>query len=219
MGQTTMALKRFIAAYRNFFFPSPAKPPYIHICQVGDPVLRLEAKPVPSEHITSPEIQQIISQMQQVMKKYDCVGLSAPQIGMPLRILALEFSSKRKEEYGTAVYTARDMSVIPFTVFLNPQLEVTDFKKVVFPESCESLRGYSGVVPRYQAVRLTGVDRNGEPIILESRGWISRIIQHEMDHLDGKLYIDLMDPKSFQNDAWHKINVHQGRIQINFYKK
>lgn len=63
------------------------------------------------------------------------------------------------------------------------------------------------------------MNQRGEPLELESRGWIARIIQHEMDHLDGKLYIDLMDTKSFQNDAWHRINVHQGRVQIQFHEK
>ncbi|XP_069164833.1 peptide deformylase, mitochondrial isoform X2 [Procambarus clarkii] len=214
-----MAFKRIVAFYRKILFPSPVKPPFVHVCQVGDPVLRSKAMPVPPENISTPEIQQIISQMQQVMKKYDGVGLSAPQIGIPLRIIALEFSPEREKEIGTEVYAAREMSPLPFTVFLNPKMEVLDFKKIVFPESCESLRGYSAMVPRYKAVRLTAVDQKGEPIVLESKGWISRIIQHEMDHLDGMLYIDLMDSKSFQNDAWHKINVYQGRVQIQFYKK
>lgn len=65
----------------------------------------------------------------------------------------------------------------------------------------------------------SGLNLKGEPITLEGRGWLARIIQHEMDHLDGKLYIDCMTSKTFQNDAWHKINVHQGRVKIEFHKK
>ncbi|XP_071543112.1 peptide deformylase, mitochondrial-like isoform X5 [Panulirus ornatus] len=194
LSSAKMTLQRFLAAYRSFFFPSPVKPPFLHICQV-------------------------MIQMQQVMKRYDGVGIAAPQIGIPLRILALEVTPKRERELGAEVYAAREMSSLPLMIFINPKMEVLDFTKVVFPESCESLRGYSALVPRYKAVRLTGLDKRGEPLELESKGWIARIIQHEMDHLDGRLYIDLMDPKSFQNDAWQKINTHQGRVKIQFYEK
>ncbi|XP_042218952.1 peptide deformylase, mitochondrial-like isoform X2 [Homarus americanus] len=135
------------------------------------------------------------------------------------RILALEFSPRRKEEFSPEVYSARGMSTLPYTIIINPQMEILDYKKVVFPESCESVRGFSALVPRYEAVKLTGIDNKGESVVMQSRGWIARIIQHEMDHLEGKLFVDSMDPKSFQNDAWHRINVHQGRIQLQFYKK
>ncbi|XP_071543102.1 peptide deformylase, mitochondrial-like isoform X2 [Panulirus ornatus] len=219
LSSAKMTLQRFLAAYRSFFFPSPVKPPFLHICQVGDPVLRSPAKIVNPEQISSPEVQQVMIQMQQVMKRYDGVGIAAPQIGIPLRILALEVTPKRERELGAEVYAAREMSSLPLMIFINPKMEVLDFTKVVFPESCESLRGYSALVPRYKAVRLTGLDKRGEPLELESKGWIARIIQHEMDHLDGRLYIDLMDPKSFQNDAWQKINTHQGRVKIQFYEK
>ncbi|XP_027215858.2 peptide deformylase, mitochondrial isoform X1 [Penaeus vannamei] len=212
-------MHKFAAAYRNIFFPKPVKPPFLHVCQVGDPVLRSKALPVPPEDIPKPETKQVISQMRQVMKTYDAVGLAAPQIGVPLRIITLEFSPKRKKEFGEEVYAAREMSILPFTVVINPHMEILDYKKITFPEACESLRGYSAMVPRFKAVKLVGQDQSGEEVELETEGWLARIIQHEMEHLDGKLYIDSMDVKSFQNDAWHRINVHQGRVQIQFYKK
>lgn len=71
---------------------------------------------------------------------------------------------------------------------------------------------------RYSFSYTSGLDLKGEPLTLEGKGWIARIMQHEMDHLDGKLYIDCMVPRTFQNDAWHKINVHQGRVKIEFHK-
>lgn len=213
-----MAGQRFITAYKSIFNPKPVRPPFLHVCQVGDPVLRSEAKPVEVEHLNNPEIKQVILQMKQVMKRYDSVGLAAPQIGMPLRILLLEFSPKRKEQFGPEVYTAREMSTLPLTVIVNPKMDVLDYNKVEFPESCESVRGFSALVPRYKAVRLSGLNLKGEAVTLEGKGWLARMIQHEMDHLDGKLYLDCMTPRTFQNDAWHKINVHQGRVKIEFHK-
>lgn len=214
-----MAGKRFIEAYKSFFNPKPVSPPFLHVCQVGDPVLRTATKPVEVEHLDSPEIKQVILQMKQVMKRYDSVGLAAPQIGIPLSMILLEFSPKRKEQFGAEVYAAREMSTLPLTLVINPKMDVIDYSKVELPESCESIRGYSAVVPRYKAVRLSGMDEKGEPVVLEKKGWLARIIQHEMDHLHGKLYIDCMTSRTFQNDGWHRINVHQGRVKIEFHKK
>ncbi|KAG0715292.1 Peptide deformylase, mitochondrial [Chionoecetes opilio] len=214
-----MAGQRFVAAYRNILNPKPVKPPFLHVCQVGDPVLRSVAEPVEVEHLNCPELKQIILQMKQVMKRYDSVGLAAPQIGIPLRILLLEFKPERKEEFGADIYATREMSPLPLTVLINPKMDVVDYNKVEFPESCESVRGFSALVPRYKSVSLSGVDQNGEPVKLQGKGWLARMIQHEMDHLDGKLYIDCMTAKTFQNDAWHRINVHQGRVKIEFHKK
>ncbi|KAK4326366.1 hypothetical protein Pmani_003117 [Petrolisthes manimaculis] len=182
-----MAFKSFLSAYRNFFYPKPTKPPFLHICQVGDPILRAQAKPVPPDDVTSPEIQEILSRMQLVMKKYDCVGLSAPQIGIPLRILILEFLPKRRKQSGEVVYAAREMSTLPLTVFINPKMQVVDYKKVEFPEACESLLGYSAVVPRYRAVTLSGLDQRGENINLEgkdsvgNRRWEMKFESHKLE--------------------------------------
>lgn len=214
-----MAGKRFVEAYKSFFNPKPVSPPFLHVCQVGDPVLRTATRPVEVEHLHSPEIKQVILQMKEVMKRYDSVGLAAPQIGIPLSMILLEFSPKRKEQFGAEVYAAREMLPLPLTLIVNPKMEVIDYNKIELPESCESIRGYSAVVPRYKAVRLSGVDERGEPVVLEKKGWLARIIQHEMDHLHGKLYIDCMTPRTFQNDGWHRINVHQGRVKIEFHKK
>ncbi|XP_045102618.1 peptide deformylase, mitochondrial-like isoform X2 [Portunus trituberculatus] len=216
---SAMAGKRFVEAYKSFFNPKPVSPPFLHVCQVGDPVLRTATKPVVLECLDSPEIKQVILQMKQVMKRYDSVGLAAPQIGIPLSMILLEFSPKRKEQFGADVYAAREMSTLPLTLVINPKMEVIDYNKIELPESCESIRGYSAVVPRYKAVRLSGVDVKGEPVVLEKKGWLARIIQHEMDHLHGKLYIDCMTARTFQNDGWHRINVHQGRVKIEFHKK
>lgn len=134
----------------------PPSPPYSHVCQVGDPVLRSQAAPVDPGAVKTPEIQQVMSSMRKVMRKLDCVGLSAPQIGVPLRILMLEYPVKMFEEILPAVREARGLSVQPLRIFVNPELRVLDSQTVLFQEACESISGFSATVPRYQTVEVSG---------------------------------------------------------------
>jgi len=83
---------------------------------------------------------------------------------------------------------------------------VTDFNRIRFPEACESVRGLSAVVSRYAGVSIKGYDTTGAVTEWSATGWAARIVQHEMDHLDGSLYTDIMDPKSLQIDDWRRIN-------------
>lgn len=135
----------------------PPSPPYSHVCQVGDPVLRSHAAAVDPAAITGPEIQKVINTMVKVMRKLECVGLSAPQIGVPLRILALEYPQKMLEESSLATREARGLSVQPLRIFVNPQLRVLDGRTVLFQEACESISGYSATVPRYLSVEVSGM--------------------------------------------------------------
>lgn len=136
---------------------SPPSPPYSHVCQVGDPVLRSHAAVVDPAAITSPEIQQVINTMVKVMRKLECVGLSAPQIGVPLRILALEYPQKMLEESSPASREVRGLSLQPLRIFVNPQLRVLDGRTVLFQEACESISGFSATVSRYLSVEVSGM--------------------------------------------------------------
>uniref|UniRef100_A0A3P9M859 Peptide deformylase n=1 Tax=Oryzias latipes TaxID=8090 RepID=A0A3P9M859_ORYLA len=185
---------------------SPPSPPYTHVCQVGDPVLRSHAAPVDPAAITGPEVQHVIKNMVKVMRKLECVGLSAPQIGVPLRILALEYPKKMLEESSPAVREARGITVQPLRIFVNPQLRVMDGRTVQFQEACESICGFSATVPRYLSVEVSGVNEKAEAVSWQASGWAARIVQHEMDHLDGILYIDRMDSKTFININWQAYN-------------
>lgn len=103
--------------YRDLWTPKRTNlPPYSHFTQVGDPVLRSQAAPVPEEHFDSPEIKAMIEQMVKVMRKFDCVGIAAPQIGISLQIIAMEFREEKKDKFTPAVYEARKMSTLPLTV-------------------------------------------------------------------------------------------------------
>lgn len=184
----------------------PPSPPYSHVCQVGDPVLRSLASAVDPAAVTGSEIQKVIETMVKVMRKLECVGLSAPQIGVPLRILALEYPQKMLEETPPALREARGLSMVPLRVFVNPQMRVLDGRMAVFQEACESISGFSAAVPRYLSVEVSGVNEKAEVVSWQTSGWAARIIQHEMDHLDGVLYIDRMDSKSFININWQSHN-------------
>lgn len=185
---------------------SPSKPPYSHVCQVGDPVLRGQAAAVAPEEVGSEEVQKVIRTLVQVMRKLECVGLSAPQIGVPLRILALEYPERMLQDSSESSRRARGLEAFPLRVFINPELRVLDGRTAIFQEACESISGYSASVPRYLSVEVSGLNEKGQPISWQASGWPARILQHEMDHLNGVLYIDRMDSKTFINIRWEEYN-------------
>ncbi|KAM6946107.1 peptide deformylase, mitochondrial [Aplochiton taeniatus] len=202
---TQVKVRSYLQYVKRKIKPPPC-PPYTHVCQVGDPVLRSHAAAVDPVEIPGPEIQKVIGTMVRVMRKLECVGLSAPQVGVPLRILALEFPEKMLEDSVPAARQARGLSVQPLRVFVNPRLRVLDGRTVLFQEACESISGFSATVPRYLSVEISGLNEKGEAVTWQASGWPARILQHEMDHLDGVLYIDRMDCKTFINVRWEEHN-------------
>jgi peptide deformylase len=205
--------------YRSLWNPVKNQPPYSHIVQIGDPVLRLKSDLVPIELITSKEIDYLIQRMLAVQKSYKCVGLAAPQIGIPLRIILLEFTDRLKDVFTKEVYAAKEMSTLPLTVIINPEIKIINYDTMVFEESCESVRGYAAEVPRYKEVMLSGYNRKGKASELVLKGWNARIAQHEMDHLDGVSYTDKMDRKTLCCTSWQAVNSRSGRITIPFSPK
>lgn len=153
---SNVKVRSYLQYLKHKIIPPPS-PPYCHVCQVGDPVLRSHAVAVDPAAITGPEIQQVINTLVKVMRKLECVGLSAPQIGVPLCILALEYPEKMLEESSPASREVRGLSVQPLRIFINPQLRVLDGRTVVFQEACESISGFSATVPRYLSVEVSGM--------------------------------------------------------------
>ncbi|XP_056138272.1 peptide deformylase, mitochondrial [Lampris incognitus] len=202
---TNVKVRSYLEYMKRKIIPPP-KPPYSHVCQVGDPVLRSQAATVDPAEITGPEIQLVIRTMVHVMRKLECVGLSAPQIGVPLRIFTMEYPEKMLAESSPASREARGISVQPLRVFINPHLRVLDGQTVLFQEACESISEFSATVPRYMSVEVSGLNEKGESVTWQVSGWPARIIQHEMDHLDGVLYVDRMDSKTFINIKWESYN-------------
>ncbi|XP_068169161.1 peptide deformylase, mitochondrial [Antennarius striatus] len=198
-------VRSYLQFVKNKIKP-PSGPPYNHVCQVGEPVLRSQAAAVDPAAISGPEIQRVINTLVKVMRKSDCVGLSAPQIGVPLRILVLEYPEKMLEESSPASRQVRGLSAQPLQIFINPHLRILDGQTVYFREACESIAGFSASVPRYLSVEVTGLNEKGENVTWQASGWSARILQHEMDHLNGVLYIDHMDSKTFVNINWQSYN-------------
>ncbi|NXX85165.1 DEFM protein, partial [Urocolius indicus] len=127
---------------------------------------------------------------------------SAPQLGVPLRLFAAELPPELCRRYPPELRRAHRIEPFPFRLVVNPRLRVLDSRLVTASEGCASLRGFSAHVPRHWAVHVSGLDEHGAALSWEATGWTARIIQHEMDHLDGILYIDRMDTRTFASLTW-----------------
>ncbi|KAG4068627.1 hypothetical protein HA402_002318 [Bradysia odoriphaga] len=191
---TNSQLNSFKSWYQSKWLPRKLEPPYTHIVQVGDPVLRQKSAPVPLDAIKSKELNFFIDQLIRVMSDYQVAGIAAPQVGIDLQIIILEFSEQLKREFSPEIYKVREMETLPLTVLINPEMKVTDYSKRTYEEACASVCGYKAEVTRYAGVTLTGLNRNGEKQELHLKGWNARIAQHEMDHLNGIMYTDVMNP-------------------------
>ncbi len=152
---TNIKMRSYLQYMKRKVKGAPA-PPYNHVCQVGDPVLRSRAAEVEPGAIQGPEVQKVIKTLVKVMRKLECVGLSAPQIGVPLQILALEYPKKMLEDSSVASIEARGLVAVPLMIFVNPQLRVLDGRTVIFQEACESICAFSASVPRYVSVEVSG---------------------------------------------------------------
>lgn len=152
---TNIKVRSYLQYMKRKIKPPPS-PPYPHVCQVGEPVLRAQAAAVDPGAVQGPAVQEVIHTMVKVMRKFECVGLSAPQVGVPLRILALEFPERMLEDSLPAAREARGLTTVPLRIFINPQLRVLDGRTVLFQEACESISGFSATVPRYLSVEVSG---------------------------------------------------------------
>lgn len=176
--------------------PAPAGPP---IVQVGDPVLRGRAQEVPKEKIGTPEFQALIARMIDTMRKAPGVGLAAPQIGVPWRVFVLEDREELMSRQTPVERGERERVAFGPRVFVNPVVTPVGETKATFFEGCLSVKGYTGMVERAYEVEVKGLDEHGVEQTWRVHGWPARILQHEMDHLDGTLYVDRMLTRTFSS--------------------
>jgi peptide deformylase len=167
------------------------------ILQVGEPILRQKARPLSLDELCSSLIQKIIVEMRTTMREAPGVGLAAPQIGYSLQLAVVEDRSEYTQEISAELLTERDRKPVPFHVLINPHLSVEDNTVAEFFEGCLSVAGFVALVPRARAVRVECLNERGESVVIRARGWYARILQHEIDHLHGTLYIDRMTSRSF----------------------
>jgi peptide deformylase len=171
----------------------------LKIVQVGEPVLRQHARPLQPEEIALPETQQLIASMQETMRDAPGVGLAAPQIGMALQLAVIEDRPEYSKDIASDRLAERERRSVPFQVLINPRIVEQSSEQVEFFEGCLSLGGFSALVKRSRQVAVEYWDERGQPCRIEAQGWYARILQHEIDHLNGRLYIDRMEPRSFMS--------------------
>ncbi|KAI9353070.1 peptide deformylase [Zopfochytrium polystomum] len=167
-----------------------SRPP--RILQVGHPLLRVPSRTVSREEMFSEEVKSTISKMNSVFTSplHRPVGLAAPQIGSPLRIIAFKLPDQPRTS-------------LP-TVLINPVIEMIEAEEKWTRqyESCESMQYYNAIVRRPNRLQVRGIRQDGSCVKLDAKGFLARILHHEIDHLDGMVFADRMEPKSIRHDNY-----------------
>jgi peptide deformylase len=169
----------------------------LKIIQTGEPVLREPARPLTSAEIRSDEIQRLIADMRETMRDAPGVGLAAPQVGLGLALAVIEDREDLLKSVSPEELADKERTGVAFHVIVNPRITPVREEKVEFFEGCLSVAGFMAAVARARRVRVECLDENAKPRVIEASGWYARILQHEIDHLNGTLYIDRMHPRSF----------------------
>jgi peptide deformylase len=146
------------------------------VLKMGEPLLRAVAAPVTR---FDAELASLIADMDDTMRSLSGAGIAAPQIGVSLRVVIFELRENPRYPHLTPV---------PYTVLVNPQLTVLDEQQEEGWEGCLSVPGMRGLVARYRRLRYQGFDAAGAPIDRTVEGFHARVVQHEVDHLDGILF-------------------------------
>ena len=161
--------------------------------------MRQRARPLAPEEILLAQTQELIASMRETMHDAPGVGLAAPQVRMPLQLAVIEDRETYMKDLTPEQVTERERRPVPFHVIVNPVLTLESESDLEFFEGCLSLPSYTAVVPRARKVKVECLDHNGWPKTIHASGWYARILQHEIDHLRGTLYIDHMRSLSFSS--------------------
>ena len=146
------------------------------IVTLPEPILRNKARKVTD---FGQDLQTLIDDMVETMREAPGVGLAAPQVNIPLRVIVVEFGDEEDEEAPKKLYT-----------MVNPEITRISNDSLVGTEGCLSIPGFQGDVDRSLTVTIKGQNRHGQPMRIKAKGWLARIFQHEIDHLNGVLFID-----------------------------
>ena len=167
------------------------------IVQAGAPVLRRGADRVPDGDIGSPEMAQLIAAMCEVLDQVPGVGLAAPQVGVARRVVVVQDPAEFHLSVPDELFAEHERTVVPRYVLINPEIEPVGAETRTFFEGCLSVDGYRALVERHRSVVVRWTDPGGDRHEATRTGWHARILQHEVDHLDGRLYVDRMLSRSF----------------------
>lgn len=153
------------------------------IVTLPDPVLRRRARPVTK---FDKDLQTLIDDMIETMREAPGVGLAAPQVGVPERVIVVEYAEPEEVEEGE-----EPQEVEPkLYVMVNPEIVKASAETEIGVEGCLSIPGLVGEVERTYEIRIKGLNRRGQPMKLKADGWLARIFQHEIDHINGVLFTD-----------------------------
>lgn len=155
----------------------------LKVARLGHPVLRNVAQVLSPQEISTPETQQLIVDMIETMKEYDGVGLAAVQVHVSSQIAVLEVADNPRYP---------DKKKISLAVLINPKIEPLTEDMEEDWEGCLSIIEMRGMVPRYKNIKVVGRDREGNELDFVASGFHARVIQHEWDHLQGKVFLDRM---------------------------
>lgn len=161
------------------------------IVTLPQPVLRHKARKVSD---FGPELQTLVEDMIETMRQAPGVGLAAPQVDESVRLIVVEYGDDENEEVPPKLY-----------VMANPEITRSSQETVLGTEGCLSIPGIQGDVQRLAAVTVKGLNRHGRPMTVKAKGWLARIFQHEIDHLDGVLFVDRAEK------LWQAAE-HQGQV-------
>ena len=160
-------------------------------------MLREKARELSREEILSDRTRGLITFMHETLRDAPGVGLAATQIGEGIQLAIIEDLAEYSRDLPPEEVAARERTPVPFHVIINPQIVSYGEQKVEFFEGCLSLAGFMGLVPRSRKVVVECLDEEAKPRTIRASGWYARILQHEIDHLNGTIYIDRMDTRTF----------------------
>jgi peptide deformylase len=156
----------------------------LKVSRLGHPVLRQVTKELAAKDIQSAKLQKFIDDMIETMKEYDGVGLAADQVHESKQVCVLEVADNHPRY--------PDKSKVPLTVLINPKISPLSEETEDDWEGCLSIPDLRGRVPRFKSIRVQALDRDGKPLDFIANDFHARVIQHEYDHLNGKVYLDRM---------------------------
>lgn len=149
-----------------------------------NPILRKKAKPVTK---FDKDLQTLIDDMIETMREAPGVGLAAPQINLPMQLAVIEYAEGEDDEERPEDAPPPEKKLY---VIINPEITKVSDEKVLGIEGCLSIPGLIGEVERHEAIQVKALNRHGNPVKLKLDGWMARIFQHEIDHLNGVLFTD-----------------------------
>ena len=154
----------------------------LKITRLGHPTIRQGTEPVSSEELQTQEIQRLIDDMVETMRDAHGVGIAAPQVHVSKRIIVIEVSPENPRY--------PNQPAVPLTVLINPVIMEHAETTEDGWEGCLSVPDLRGLVPRWTRVQVNGLDRRGEAVQVDAEGFFARVIQHEVDHLNGRVFLD-----------------------------